>query len=51
LLEVVVKQLRTVGEHGERRIVSHRADRLVAVDGHGQHDDPQVFERVAEGPL
>ncbi len=31
LLEVVVEQLRPVREHRERRVVAHRADRLVAV--------------------
>ena len=28
LLEVVVKQLRPIREHGQRRVVAHRADRL-----------------------
>ena len=51
LLEVVGQELRPVGEHGQRRVVAHRADRLGAVGGHRREDHLQVFERVAEGPL
>ena len=35
LLEVVVEQLRPVGQDRERRVVAHRADRLRARVGHG----------------
>ena len=51
LLEVVGQELRPVGEHGQRRVVAHRADRLGAVGGHGREDDFQVFEREAEVSL
>ncbi len=51
LLEIVVEQLRPIREHGQRRVVAHRADRLLPVDGHRGHDDPQIFERVAERAL
>ncbi len=51
LLEIVVEQLRLVGEHGQRRVAAHRADGFDAVAGHGGHEDAQVFEGVAEGLL
>ena len=51
LLEIVGEQLRSVGEHGQRRIVAHRTDRFGTVGGHRGEDHLQVFEGVAVGPL
>ena len=51
LLEVVGEQLRSVGEHGQRRVVAHRTDRLGTVGGHRSDDHLQILERVAVGPL
>ena len=48
LLEVVVQGLRLVGQHRERRIIAHRADRLLAVGAHRRHDELEVFLRVGE---
>ena len=51
LLEIVVEQLRTVGEDGQRRVVAHRADRLLAIGTHRPDEDSQIFQRVAERAL
>ena len=51
LLEIIVKELRLVGEHGERGVGAHRADGFDAVAGHGRHEQPQLLEGVAEGLL
>ena len=51
LLEVGVEELRLLGERRERRVRAHRADRLLAGDGHGLHEQLEVFLRVAEGLL
>ncbi len=51
LLEIVVEQLRTIGEDRQRRVVPHRADRFGGVGGHRGHQNPQVFQRVAKRPL
>ena len=48
LLEVVVQEPRTVREHRQRGVGAHRADRLLAVPGHGAHDEAQVLVGVAE---
>ncbi len=48
LLEVVEQQPRLVRQHGQRRVGAHRADRLLAVDGHRPDQHAQVFLRVAE---
>ena len=45
------QRLRPVGKTGQGRVGAHRAHRLLAVDGHGQHDEAQVFVGVAEGSL
>ena len=52
LLEVVVEQLRPVGEHGQGGVVAHRADRFGAVAGHGRHRecaDPRGCSRRPAG--
>ena len=51
LREVVVEQARPVGEHGQCRVGAHRADRLLAIAGHGREQHAQVLLRVAEGEL
>ena len=48
LLEVVVQRLVLVAEHGQRRVVAHRADGLLAEDGHRAQQELDVFLRVAE---
>ena len=48
LLEVVVHQLRPVGEDGDRGVHAHRSGRLDAVVGHRRQDDFQILEGVAE---
>src|ERR1051325_5974494 len=47
LLEVVVEQLRTLRKHGERRIRAHRADGLVAANGHRCQEELSFLLRVA----
>ena len=48
LLEVIEQRLRAVGEHGQGRIVAHRADRFLAVCPHRAQDELEVFQGVAE---
>ena len=49
--EVVEEQPRPVGEHGDRGVGAHRADRLGAGAGHRRDQDPQLLLGVAEGLL
>ena len=51
LLEIVEQQRALVGQHGERRIVAHRAYGFAAGVRHRLHNHPQVFQRVAECDL
>ncbi len=51
LLEVGVDEPMAIGEHGEGRVVAHRADRLLGVAGERCQDDLHVLERVAKGDL
>ena len=51
LLEVGEERRRLVGEDGERDVVAHRADRLLALRRHRREQHPQVLLRVAEGEL
>ena len=51
LLEVGEQRRAVVGEDGERVVVAHRADRLLAVPGHRRDQDAQVLLRVAEREL
>ncbi len=51
LLEVIVQQPGLIGEHGQGRIVAHRADWLDGVLGHGPHHHPQGFVGIAKGLL
>ena len=51
LLEIIVEQTRLVGENGKRGVVTHRADALDAVLGHGGKDRALVLVGVAEGEL
>ena len=51
LLEVGRKQLRPIGERGERRVDAHRAHGLLALDRHRRDHEPQVLSRVPEQPL
>ena len=51
LFEVIVEQARLIGEHGERRVVAHRADGFDAILGHRHENDALVFVGVTEGDL
>ena len=51
LLEVVVQRLVLVRQHGQRRIVAHRAGAFFAHGGHRAHQELDVFLRGAEGLL
>ena len=51
LLEVVEQQPRPVGQHGDRRVGAHRADRLAAGPRHRRDEDLQLLVRVAEDLL
>ena len=51
LLEVRVEERLAPGEHRERRVVPHRADRLLAVAGERREDHLHVLLRVAEQEL
>ena len=51
LLEVRVHQRTAVGQDGERRVVAHRTDRLLAVDREGREHHLHVLLRVAERQL
>ena len=51
LLEVVVEQLGRVGQSRGRRVVAHRADRLIGGARHRRQDHAQFLERVSEGAL
>ena len=51
LLEVIVQQLGFVGEHGQRRVHAHRAQRIIANLRHRLQEELQIFLGVAEGLL
>ncbi|GAB5505428.1 MAG: hypothetical protein Rhirs2KO_05910 [Rhizobiaceae bacterium] len=51
LLEIGVKQLRLVRHRRDRRVGTHRTNRLLAGRGHRRHQKLGVFLRVAEGLL
>ena len=51
LLEIVVEQMRAIGEHGHRAVGAHRADRLLAVDRHRREQQPQILVGVPEHAL
>ncbi len=51
LLEVGVERLRLVGQSRERGVGTHRADSFLASDGHGRHEQLEVFLAIAEGLL
>ena len=48
LFEVVVKNLRLFGEHGERGVIAHRADGFLSVLRHGGDQNVEIFAGVAE---
>ncbi|CAB4881868.1 unannotated protein [freshwater metagenome] len=48
LLEVTEQRRTTIGEDGERVVVPHRADRLLAGARHRRHENTQVLLRVTE---
>ena len=43
LLEIVVKRLVLVGQHGQRAVIAHRANALFAGTGHGCDQELEVF--------
>ena len=51
LLEIIVQQAAAVGQHGDRRIGTHRTDRILAPAGHRLEEAGNVFLRIAEGLL
>ena len=51
LFEIIKKQSRLGGKHSQRGIISHRPGGLSGGFDHGQHQDHQVFHRVAENLL
>ena len=51
LLEIIVEQLRFVGQNRRGSVATHRADRLDPVAGHRRHDDAQILERVTKSLL
>ena len=51
LLEIGVEQLPLVGQHRDRRVGTHGADRLLAGCRHGGQQDVEVFLGVAVGLL
>ena len=51
LLEVVVEQAGSFGEHGDGRVGAHRAERFHAVAHHRLDDELDLFVGVAEGLL
>ena len=51
LLEVREERRVAVAEHGERQVVAHRADRLLALAGGRRQQDLHVLLRVAEREL
>ena len=48
LFEIAVQQLRTLGQNRQRRIVAHRANRILEHLYHWFEKDAQVLESVAE---
>ena len=48
LLEIVVQRFVFVRQHRQRRVVAHRADRLLAVDRHRRHQELDVFLGIGE---
>ena len=51
LLEIIVQQAAAVGQHGDRRIGTHRTDRILAPAGHRLEEAGNVFLRIAKGLL
>ena len=51
LLEVVEQHPRALGEHGDRRVGSHRADRLGAGSGHRRNQQVELLVGVTENQL
>ncbi len=51
LVEIIVKQLRALREHGNRLVGSHGADRIIAILRHRLQEELQIFLRVAKGLL
>src|SRR3546814_12185625 len=51
LAEEVVQAAILVGEDGDRRIVAHRADRLLLVLDHRMQDQLQILHRPADRDL
>ena len=49
--EVVIEQLGTSGKHGQRRVVAHGANGLLAVVRHRYEDVVQLVRGIAEGDL
>ncbi|EAP99266.1 hypothetical protein JNB_03820 [Janibacter sp. HTCC2649] len=49
--EVVEEQARLVGQHGDRRVGAHRAERLTTGASHGREEDLELFLGVAKGAL
>ena len=51
LVEIVVKQFRTIRQHRRRNVPAHGPDRFLALGGHGREEELDIFLVVAEGLL
>ena len=48
LAEVVIEQLGLVGQHGQRRVVAHRAERFHSLLSHRRQNKAQIFKGVSK---
>ena len=51
LLEVVVEELRPLRQRRQRRVVAHRADRVLEHLDHRLEEDAQILKRIAKSLL
>ena len=51
LLEVMKQRLRLIRQASQGRVGTHRANRLLTIDGHGQHQGAEVFVGISERAL
>ena len=48
LLEVIIEELRLIGEHGKRRVVTHRTERLLTSLGAWANNEAHVFKSITK---
>ena len=51
MLEIIVEELRFIGEHGKRDVRAHGACRFHSVPGHRENQFAEILEGVAECEL